>query len=207
MDKVVSAGKMAPTSPPSPHAALVEPPLFSSSHAALKFAFNFTHGSLKRPSINVLAGKGGGSGRGLAGLDGAAQAGMIRAELASLSSVRQRIIEARFAPQSAPCACRSPCCRGARDAVEWADAIAWLTEFVLVEGLTKTISHYRLRRAVVLRYFGARDSFPAIAAACGINRDTACDLNKRVTERFRPEERGALHALDGRLKKSGIVAS
>lgn len=203
MHKLEVRGDSHPQTPPSPP---LSEAIFSSAHAALKFALNFTHGTLKKPVLGQLQG-GGGNGRGLAGLDGAAQSGMILAELSCLTPVRQRIIEARFAPQTAPCSCRSPCCRGSKDTREWGEAIAWLTEYVLIQGLTASISHYRLRRAVVVRYFGIHESFPAIAAACGVNKDTACDLNKRVTERFRAEERPAMHEIDGRLKKAGIVGS
>jgi hypothetical protein len=207
MDKVVSAWKSAPVPPPSPAMADAVA-LFSSAHAALMFAFNFTHGTLKRPSISVLATKGGGGGgKGLAGLDGAAQSGMIQAEVGFLSAVRQQILGARFRPQSAPCACKSACCRGMRDDGEWGMAIAWLTEWVLAQGLTATISHHRLRRAVVMRYFGRHESLIAIAEACHVNRDTASELNKRVVERFRSEERGGMHEIEARLKKAGIVIS
>jgi hypothetical protein len=218
MEKIESVGK---STPPSPLTPLPGDELFPSPHAALKFAFNFTHGTLKRPSINVLAGKGGGPiGRGLVGLDGAAQAGMVRAELEALAApdhegrarpalalVRRNIITARFAPESEPCSCRSPCCRGVRDAGEWRAAIVLLVEFVLLEGLGGTKSHYRLRQAVVHRYFGRHESLIAIAETCHVNRDTASELNKRVVERFRSEERQAMDEITTRLRRSGIVPS
>jgi len=208
LDKVVSAGRTPPLSPSSPPStAAAGEPLFASAHAALKFAFNFSHGTLKRPSINVLATKGGGSGKGLAGLDGAAQAGMVLAELAVLPTAQRFVIEAKFLPQSEPCACKSPCCRGERTAAAWDQAVAWLTQFVLEQGLTATISHYRLRRAVVERYFGVRHSFPDIAQACGVHKDTASDLNKRVTERFRTEYGTGMYQLEARYKAVGLVPS
>src|SRR5262245_5671313 len=120
-------------------------PAFTSAHAALKFAFNFSHGTLKRGVLAQMLG-GGGSGRGLAGLDGAAQAGMIQCELGALSKIRRSILAAKFAPQHEPCACRSPCCRGYVENRTFGEAIESISEFVLVEGLTGNISHYRLRR-------------------------------------------------------------
>lgn len=199
--KMESKGKSTPLTPltPAPDAAV-----FASAHAALKFAFNFSHGTLKRGTIGALAG-GGGNGRGLGGLDGAAQAGMILLELDALSKVGRNIVAARFAPQAEPCGCRSRCCRGYAESQAFVDAVETLTEVILLEGLTGTISHYRLRRAVVLRYFGVRMSFPEIAAACRVNRDTACDLNKRVVERLKAEEARAMAAIEDRLRRAGIV--
>jgi hypothetical protein len=56
--------------------------LFHSEVGALKFALNYQHGGMKRPSMTVMMGGGAGKkGRGLGGLDGAAQAGMISLEL------------------------------------------------------------------------------------------------------------------------------
>lgn len=172
----------------------------------MKFAFNFSHGSLKKSFLALAAG-GSSSGKGLGGLDGAAQAGMILLEVNQLAPARRRIIEARFLPQTKPCSCRSPCCRGTKDTAEWREAMEWLIEYVLVHGLTASISHYRLRRAVVRRYFGERESFPKIARANGVHTDTASDLNKRVAEHFKAEEHAALRELDARLKGAGIVSS
>jgi hypothetical protein len=201
MEKVESRGKLTPLTPASP-----PEPIFTSAHAALKFAFNFSHGTLKKNFLAAAMG-GGGSGRGLGGLDGAAQAGMILCELEQLDAVRRRCITARMAPQTEPCSCKSPCCRGYREASEWAAAIEYLTQYVLTEGLTGTKSYHRLRRGVVLRHFGVKISLIDIAAACSVNRDTASDLNKRVVTRLRDEERIGLHEIDGRLKAAGIVGS
>ena len=69
--------------------------VFRSARGALMFAFNFTHGTLKK---SALAGMMGASpnGRGLGGLDGAAQAGMIKAEVDHLPELHQAILIARW---------------------------------------------------------------------------------------------------------------
>ena len=185
----------------TPHAT---EPIFRSVHGALKFALNYTHGSLKRSSLAQMMGDPGG-GRGLGGLDGAAQAGMIRAELGRLAPLRCALLTARHAAEAEPCVCRAPCCRGWREKPEWAEAINYLTEYVLVAGLTGTISHFRLRRSLVCRYFGGGQTFMSIASACGVDRDTASGYNKRIVENFRSEERKALCEIEGLLKQSGIL--
>lgn len=202
MEKIESRGKLTPLSPPSPQ----PDPVFASAHAALKFALNFSHGTLKKNFLAQAQG-GGAPGRGLGGLDGAAQAGMILAELGNLSSVRRYIQVGRFAPPSTPCACRSQCCSGARETPAWTEAVDYLTEYALAAGLTGTISHYRLRRALVMRYLGVRGSFVAMAAACHVNRDTASDNYRRFAEHFKTEERHGFYEIEGRLKAAGIIAA
>jgi hypothetical protein len=76
-------------------------PPFHSIKGALAFAFNFSHGSVKKPFLASLAGASK-PGRGLSGLDGAGQAGLIRAAVHELKpAVREQIIIGRFAPRQA----------------------------------------------------------------------------------------------------------
>lgn len=202
MDKIESRGKLAPLSPPSPP----PDPVFPSAHAALKFAMNFTHGSLKKTFLAKAMGTPYGSG-GLAGLDGAAQAGMIKSRVALLPTPHRQLIVGKFTLPLSPCACKAPCCGGSRENNAWAHAVNELTEYVLAQGLTGTISHYRLRRALVMRFLGCRESFISIAQACGIHRTTASEYNKAVAEHFKPLERIAFYDIEGQLKHAGVVPS
>lgn len=183
----------------------VAEPIFRSVHGALKFALNYTHGSLKQSSLAQMMCDRGGGGRGLGGLDGAAQAGMIRAELERLAPLRKQLLTARHVSPTEPCSCRAPCCRGWRENSEWKQAVDYLTEYVLVAGLSGMVSHFRLRRLLVCRYFGAGQTFTSIAATCGVDRDTASGYNKRIFEAFRDEERKALYEIEGQLKHAGII--
>ena len=74
-------------------------PPFDSYIDALIFAFNASSENYDRPYMNRVAAPAVGSGRGLGGLDGAAQAGMIRAEVRDLGRMREAILLARFAPR------------------------------------------------------------------------------------------------------------
>ena len=202
MEKIESRAKLSPESPPSPPP---QEPVFTSAHGALKFATNYVHGTLKKTFLALALGEGR-IGRGLSGLDGAAQAGMICLELTNLSPLWRAILIARFTVPTIPCPCHAPCCRGSRENPDWALAVDYLTEYVLVAGLTGTISHHRLRRSLVKRYFGVRESFVDIADMCGVHRTTASEYNKDVVECFREIERLAFIAIEGRLKQAGIVA-
>lgn len=73
-----------------------EPPLFDGVHQALTFAFRYS-GQQYSPSLIAQMMKGPmKSGKGLSGLDGAAQAGLIRAMIDRLPEAERNVIVARF---------------------------------------------------------------------------------------------------------------
>ena len=174
------------------HAAALETyvgdALFSSAHAALTFAFNFSSQAYDRPMMNRMADGPARSGKGLVGLDGAGQAGMIRREIAALGQLREAIITACFAPQSLPCSCRRPCCSGQTINTEWSDAIGVITQ-AAVGQLSGCISNHRLRRGIVEKAFGAKVSISDLAVACGVSRDTASAHNEKLVAWLRGSKR------------------
>lgn len=91
--------------------------LFDNAHGALVFAFNFSGQCYDRPAMNRLATPAAGTGKGLVGLDGAAQAGFILAEVKGMGKLAEAILTARLAPRSMPCHCRSSCCASHRQKV------------------------------------------------------------------------------------------
>lgn len=184
----------------------LEPPPFRSVRGALAFAFNFTHGSVKKPYLATLAGASR-PGRGLSGLDGAGQAGLIKAEVSQLLPVRAHIICGRFAPKRVPCACKRVCCVGYALNIEWAQAVDWLTEYVLKAALAGTVSNFRLRRALVVRFLGEEVSIAGVANECHVKRDTASEHNKRVATHLEEHERMAEWELKGKLEAAGVIES
>ena len=118
--------------------------LFRSTQDALLFAFRHAGQSYDRPLMLRMADAARGSGAGLAGLDGAAQAGMIRAEVAALGRLYEAALVARFADRSIPCQCKAACCSGERLNGEWINAVAYLTlgllhGFLVFVGTTRLI--------------------------------------------------------------------
>lgn len=178
--------------------------LFRTARGALLFATNYVHGQTKKPFLVKMMG-GGKAGRGLGGLDGAGQAGMILAALLRLPKVQQAILIARHTAATTPCSCKAPCCKGYREDPDWAEAIEYLVEDVLKQGLTGTISHYRLRRTLVTRFFGAKQFFVDLAKQCGVERHTASDYYKKVKEYLGDQEKKAYWAMEGYLKEAGVV--
>lgn len=193
--------------------AMVEPtkfseqPLFRSAHGALTFAFNYVHGSVKKPFLATLMG-GSRTGRGLGGLDGAGQAGMIRAEVDQLEPARRRVLLLRYAPARAPCACKAPCCAGFRINPEWGSAVDWLAMHVLKTALVGKVSNYKLRQALVCRFFEPeKRSMVKISEECRVKRDTAAEHNKLVVAYFEEEEKVAEREIYGRLYDAGMIES
>lgn len=182
-------------------------PLFKTAKGALLFAYNFSHGTVKKPFLASLMGGSRPAGKGLGGLDGAAQAGMIKAEVAGMSQVHRFIIAARYSPPKTPCECRAPCCVGFRLNRDWAEAIDWLAMHVHAAALTGTVSNYRLRRALVMRWFGQEVSMTEVASNCRVKRDTAAEHNKRVVAYLGVEETGAEREIYGRLYAAGVIES
>jgi hypothetical protein len=150
-------------------------PPFKNAHTALVFAFNFSGQHYDRPLMSRMADRFAGSGKGLVGLDGAAQAGMVRAEVKALGRLNEAIITARFAPRAIPCNCGAPCCSGKRQNTEWTNAVAWLSDHMRKTALAGCVSNAVLRREYVARYFTkkeARASLDDVAARHGIHRNT-----------------------------------
>jgi len=179
------------------------PAPFENLHGALWFACNYTHGTLPSTPLARMSG-GNPEGRGLGGLNGAGQAGMILAEVDQLDPLRRNVIRARFTRRGVPCACKASCCSGERKNPEWVQAIERLTEDSL-QALSGCAAHYKLRRAMVEKYFGARVILGDAALACGVNRDTASNHNGRVTGLLREAEKLGMYEIEGRLKRAGVI--
>ena len=181
-------------------------PLFRSAHEALVFALNYSGQAYDRPLMNRMADEPHrSSGKGLVGLDGAAQAGMIRAELSMLAPVLQAALIARCGPQSTPCACKHACCSGQKPNPEWNEAIAVLSSYSL-SVLSGRVSNGKLRRGIVAKHFGAAiGGIGKLADVCNVNRDTASDHNAKIVPLLKETEGRAWHEFDQRMFATGTI--
>lgn len=184
---------------------MIEEPLFVTTRGALWFAHNFTHGSLKKSAMAAMIPDGEPAGKGLGGLDGAAQAGMILAEVSTLSPLGQNLTMARYAPRKALCKCGSHCCTGFKPNRQWSEAIDWLANHVHAAVQVGVFSHYHLRRALVMRYFGEESNFRDIAAKCGVNKDTASHYNQKISAYLSAQEAKIEQQADELLRTVGVV--
>jgi hypothetical protein len=139
-------------------------PMFKSAHAALVFALNYSMQQYDRPLMNrKAAGPSTGTGKGLSGLDGAGQAGMVRVELERLAPIQQAVLVASIAPQQLPCECGVSCCSGWKINQEWADAMGDLTSAAAAAALSGCLSNGRLRSMLIQRLFGAKVTLSKLA--------------------------------------------
>lgn len=198
----------------------MEEALFLSAHAALVFAFNFSGQSYDRPMMNRLGAPTLGSGKGLVGLDGAAQAGMIRAEVQAMGKLAEAILTARVAPRAKPCSCRSSCCSGHKPNKEWTDAIAYLADYVRTTVYAGCVVNGLMRREYLVRYFTRKEdrtSLEAMAEKYEIARNTVSAHNAKVAtwlggvpaRKDKPAQLGmeqaAFDAIEDRLRAIGMV--
>lgn len=98
--------------------------LFENTEQALIFAYNYTGQNCitARLSLEPFPT----TGKGLGGLNGAAQAGMIRREVSSAGRLIESLITAKYAPMWRPCSCGHACCSGKIENKEWAEAIPYI---------------------------------------------------------------------------------
>ena len=173
-------------------------PVFETTRHALVFAFRFSSEQYGEGTLGKLLRRGAGSGRGLSGLDGAGQAGMVLAAVWRLKDIERAAIVARFSPRSEPC----PCCGGAKMPDIWREAVETLAEWCIPTG----VSNIRCRRALVGKYFGLPGvEFAALAAAHQINRKTVAEHYRAMVRLLADVEALAQAAVDDVFKGAGMV--
>lgn len=183
--------------------------LFENTEQALVFAYNYTGQNCitARLSPEPLPT----TGRGLGGLNGAAQAGMIRREVSSAGKLIESLITAKYAPMWLPCSCGHACCSGKVENKEWAEAIPYI-----VLDVCKNVLPAADRSTVVwcvkAYYSGVRTSATLIAGQAGVHVSTITRNMKDIKAHLRgtrsKEGMDALayRTVDRILTEKGIVA-
>lgn len=214
-----------------------EGPLFDSTHAALKFALNYS-GGIASPLMNRMAADGKlqrveiddgkrvtvGVGMrmrrpkrpALKGLDGAAQAGMIARELNHLEEAQKHVIIASFKQWVLPCACRQPCCMGYRRNPGWVASITALCEILKneaqisrVHGRKGLSTHPVMRQALVERFFIPEKPIMLadLAEKCNVTQATIIAHKKPIEAYLADQQSLGLREIDQTLSLLGIVGS
>lgn len=143
--------------------------LFENTEQALIFAYNYTGQNCitARLSLEPFPT----TGKGLGGLNGAAQAGMIRREVSSAGRLIESLITAKYAPMWLPCSCGHACCSGKIENKEWAGSDPYI-----VIDVCKNALHGADRGTVVwcvkAYYSGIRPSATLIASHAGVHVST-----------------------------------
>jgi len=172
-------------------------PLFNSAHAALIFAFHYSgQQSPRSPMTQLLGGHGIGSGKGLHGLDGAAQAGLILAEFDRLSEQQRHVLLIRFGDVRHSC----PCCGQMAPSEEWMEALDAVSWSMGLEGYPRKIRHGMIEKAVCRRKWDAKQ----ISDEHGISERTLRHQIRDIKTRIAKIESQALNDLYSRFSESGI---
>ncbi len=178
-------------------ASVVAEPVFESVHQALLFAYTFTACQHAQTAVAerqiMLMGRERYErvrhiGRGLKGLDGSAQAGMIKRHVLMLPPSQRAVIEARFAVLD--------------------EKTRRLAMQSLVLFMRKTGHPIELRfiSCLVQQQFGAKLDVRALAAELRIVEKTAYRRAKQIRERLDLLDERAFAQLDERLTVAGVVA-
>lgn len=177
--------------------------LFKSAHQAITFALNFSDSAYDAPTMNRMAQEPGPPGRGLGGLDGAGQAGMILRELSLLRAVQRHILVARLAPRWFNTT--GPNARKGEIRVNrvWQDSVAYLVE----AAASSCQADKPLREALVIKYAGSKWSYVDMAADLGYHRDTVSKHYRSLAGAFRLEESKGWQIIEDQLVEARIVAS
>lgn len=162
--------------------------LFDSVHGALTFAYRYS-GQQYSPSLMAQMMRGPGrSGKGLGGLDGAAQAGLIRGLIGKLDVYERHMIEARFESND-------------RERIR---AMIFFIPVVIANMPTGMHSR-RAADVLIQKWFGERLNLQGAAQEIGAHRNTVGPMwvvTKRVMGAVLERSEEAAYQ---ELRKAGIV--
>lgn len=179
-------------------------PIFKNVVHALRFSFDRNRIGLSRPSVNRMAAPSGQGDCSLAGLDGAAQAGMIRSEVQRLGQTVESVLLARFAPQRLGCGCQRLCCCGYIENPEWAGSLRVLADHAKQE-LGLNPAQHCLPIDVVRRYFTGQVNIQDLAKRNSVSRNTAGHYNSRIGRELRLLESRSIQLVEDRLSGLGLL--
>ena len=174
-------------------------PLFHSAHEALIFAYRYSRQQYPRtPMTRMLqGGEAIGSGKGLSGLDGAAQAGMILAAVDRLPREQANVIRVRYGDIREDC----PCCGQPAPSIEWQDAVDALSHCVELEGVPRRVRHAAIERVLCRRKWDAN----RLSAEYGLSERTLYRQAGELRKRLKKVESTAMARLDEFFTDSGAV--
>lgn len=169
-------------------AAIQDDPLFDSAYSALAFAFRFsTQQYQPTPMARLMRGSLG-SGKGLAGLDGAAQAGLIRGMVEKLQEFERAAIIARFS---------------------WKSAEGYGAKIVLMgpalASLGTGVHSRRMVDHLVQKFYGERVYLKELAELVGMHANTMTDRWRCIRKALTELEHRAIDRAEAEFQVAGLV--
>ncbi|CAN7610482.1 hypothetical protein LJR034_004681 [Caballeronia sp. LjRoot34] len=181
--------------------------IFRSAHEAVVFACNYAAQQYAMsPMAKLLQRGSSGSGRGLIGLDGAAQSGMVLAELGNIDYVQMLVLVARCAPRKERCECNHSCCGGWKPNPLYRDAVSQLADLV-VPALGGVFTLRRFRLAAIEKFFGEKLKMKDVAADLNIPPRTAERHASIINAYLKDTEKTAWTEWYGQLDYAGMLFS
>lgn len=182
--------------------------IFKSAAEAVQFALRHSASQFPQSQMGkILQQPGIGQGRGLVGLDGAAQAGMVLAELQNIPSPSQlAVVYATSVPKIAVCHCGQACCRGWTWTPEFSQATAMIGRIV-AENVKAAPNLTKYLVGVVRKHFGGSVDLALEAELLGIAPKAALAHATRARKYLGPVEDSAWQWLSNRLTDVGMVES
>lgn len=179
--------------------------IFRSAEEAITFACNYSSQQYAMsPMAKLLQGPARGSGRGLVGLDGAGQAGMVFAELQRIDYWQLAALVTRKLPRSERCDCCRACCRGWKLNPLFEEAVSQLADYVALT-LTPVPPVKEFRVAVIMKYFGEKSEPIETAKHLGIPKNAAERHITAIRRCVKDLERDGLTAFSARLDEIGML--
>ncbi|WP_146230015.1 hypothetical protein [Paraburkholderia tropica] len=179
--------------------------IFRSAEEAITFACNYSSQQYAMsPMAKLLQGPARGSGRGLTGLDGAGQSGMVFRELETLDYWQMLVLVAGKAIRSESCNCLSPCCRGWRMTELFRESVSQLADQVAREA-RDVLPVKAFRVAVLRKHFGDKIHVLDEAEKLGIDEHPANRHATTIRKWIRELEKKGLTALSERLDAVGML--
>jgi len=150
--------------------------LFRNHDDALTFAMRFTSQQYPQSDLaKLMRTPGIGGGKGMIGLDGAAQAGIIKNRIERLGELERAAIIARYSARVDTC----PCCGNDKALDEYKNAILnlanWACAFI---GNAESVQ--RIRYAIVQEYFERGNMLGKEAEKLNVPKRTAYDQKKKI---------------------------
>lgn len=173
--------------------------LFDSVHNALKFAYNYTGQSPKTPLMSLI--KSDGTMRkiskGLTGVDGAAQSGMILAEVDRLTDDQKAVVMAGYGNVKHNC----KCCGNPTSNDEWKFAIFFLTKHVSLRGSQRDLNLTLVENAICKGSLQAEK----LSKIYGHSSSTLYRERNQLRETLRKIERAAINELEVIFRDKGLI--
>lgn len=179
--------------------------IFESAEEAITFACNYSSQQYAlSPMAKILQRGAYGSGRGLVGLDGAGQSGMVFAEIAGLDYWQMLAVMAGKMVRSERCDCTHSCCRGWKMTDVFREAVHQLADHVArVLPVVPQVKEFRV--AVIMKFYGEKVHPQDVAEKLEIPEDAAERHITSIRKCIRDLQKSGLTALSERLDEVGML--